>query len=199
MGVRSGDLLDRGLKPGEQARPAQQHQQPAAAPAPATKPDLLAGAKGMPWPVRLLASIGMLLIAAILWFLGASASLDGWILGLNLFFDQGIRVGLVLPNITGPWRIAAIMAIGLPFSAIEIWLRPWRKHFIATLLLLVIVHATDVGSTLASVIIIPDGVQASALQTWAAAWVAPAVGYSIILTYVPEKMIIAALAIIRGK
>ena len=200
MTVRSEDLGDRGLRPGESIRPAQQAAQrpeAAPAPAPAAKPDRLASAKKMAWPVRLLISFGMLVLACILWFLGASASVDGWILGLNLFLNQGIRAGLHLSNIEGPWRLVAIVAIGLPFSAIEIWLRPWRQYFLATLLLLVFVHAADVGSTLASVIITTP--ESSSLQTWAAAWVAPAVFYSILLTYAPEKMMLAALAIIRGK
>lgn len=145
------------------------------------------------------AGIGMIVLGIILWTLGASHSLDGWVLGLNLVIDV-VHLPVQVPPIAGYWRLLFI-PLGIIYSLIEIRLGMPRRRvgfgeWLAVLFLLLIVHATDVGSTALFVILPPAG--AWPLHQWAAT-VWPAAGaYSIGLTYLPEILIMQGIRIVRG-
>jgi hypothetical protein len=135
------------------------------------------------------------IVGVILWWLGASASLDGWILFLNLI-SKAIKVGVVVGDVSGPIRLLPIIAIGLIYSLCERYLRPIPKYWIASVLLLILVHTSDIGSTYLSIATPHTG--AWAIQTWAAQWILPAIAYSIALTYAPELLLSTAYKILFG-
>jgi len=166
----------------------QNGQRVAAKPAPRSTPP--------PVVVRVSIAVSMAIVGIILWWLGASASLDGWIIGLNIA-SEVMRVSAHVGDVPGLARLPLITAIGLVYSLNELYLRPIRGYLIPTVLLIILTHATDVGSTYLFVATLRPG--AWPIQVWAAANIWPAALYSIGLTYLPETLLLTAYGILRGR
>lgn len=118
------------------------------------------------------------------WLAGAKYTLDGWILGVNLFLTW-----LHLPAsvaINDPWaRVVGIVLIGLGYSAVEVVLRPRRNGSIIWAAVWILLIVSDVGSTFLGVISPRDGawpVSVWLAQTWGAA-----LAWAMILTFGPEQ------------
>lgn len=149
----------------------------------------------LPWIVQVIVAGSMLVIGALGWWLGGSASLDGWVIGLN-YLSKVIRVGVSFPNPEGTDRLVIITGLGVVYSCIEIWLRPVRPFLLLTGFLSLFFHGTDIGTTLLAVMTVtPDS---NLVQIWAATWVIPGAIWAVLLTYIPEAMIIAGINILIG-
>jgi hypothetical protein len=142
----------------------------------------------------------MATVGAILWCLGASASLDGWTIGLGILSDV-MRLGVAVEALRGLVRLPVLLLLGILYSAAELYLRPKRRWpiamNIAALLLMAIVHASDMGSTF--LFVMTTGAHPWALHQWAALEVWPAALYAIGLTYAPELLILSAWRIASGR
>jgi hypothetical protein len=145
------------------------------------------------WPLGIIA----LIVGSALWVLGARYTLEGLITVGNLLLEL-IGIPARLPRPSGwYWLLAAVP--GLLYSLVEVWFRPgpaprWASvpNWLISLLLVALIHASDVGSTFAGYLFPPAG--AWALHTWAATdgrWLLFI--WAIILTYLPERLIILGL------
>jgi hypothetical protein len=141
------------------------------------------------WPLGLVAII----TGCIFWPLGARYSLEGWIQFLNLLLGL-VRLPARLPMPTGWWWLLFV-PLGLLYSAVELLVRPglpasWHQmpSWLLALALLLLVHGTDIGSTLFGYLLPPAN--AWAIHRWAAGeglWAL--VLWSLALTYLPEHAI----------
>lgn len=141
----------------------------------------------------------MVVFGVIGWLLGASYSLDGWVIGINLAADW-IGLPVTIPAATGWLRGGLILALGLTYSLAEIRGRPVRGApfmvWIAVAIGLLLIHGTDIGSTFLATITVEPG--ANPLARWAAVTFWAAVVWAVILTYLPEVLIIVGIALIVG-
>jgi hypothetical protein len=135
-----------------------------------------------------------------LWFVGARYSRDGWIWGVNLFSEwMGWPMRAQVP--VYPKDVFLLLVIGVLYSLIErAWFFYRRVRGRFTLLLLfvaiyVLVNATDVGSTLLGVLTPAD--DAWPITHWLAATLPAAGAWSLVLTYLPEVLIIGGIRLIR--
>jgi len=155
----------------------------------------------MPVFARYPIALSMLTVGMVLWTLGAGASLDGWIIGINLISSVRRLSDVPIPLLSGMIQIPLIALVGLLYSCNELFLRPKRTYSLSTniavVMLILLTHATDVGSTYLSVTTLREN--AWELQTWAANLVVPAAIYSVFLTYVPELLILQAVKMFRGR
>lgn len=146
--------------------------------------------RGSPlWPLGLVA----ILTGSIFWPLGARYSLEGWIQFLNLLLEL-VRLPARIPMPTGWWWLLFV-PLGLLYSAVELWVRPglppsWHQvpAWLLALALLLLVHGTDIGSTLFGYLFPPR--DAWQIHRWSAGdglWAL--VLWSLALTYLPEQAI----------
>ena len=137
----------------------------------------------------------MLIPGVVLWWIGGAALADGMRLGLNVASDVA-NMGVVIPAITGDARLLLLPIIATLFSVVEIKLRPHRpylsKRTFAIVVLLLLAHSVNLGATFLAVTDIKPG--AWELQAWATAQVWPAALWAFFITYVPEILIVQALA-----
>lgn len=145
-----------------------------------------------------LAGVLMLAFGLPLWVIGAKYSLDGWVLGLNIVggvFD----LPAVVPQVSGWWALGLAAGLGLCYSYVEVWVRPRGgvrlSVLLATLILMLLTHITDVGSTAIAALSPAPGAWPIAL--WAAAQVWPAALWALFLTYIPEVLIIGGVSQFR--
>jgi hypothetical protein len=190
------DLLDdmlRQQRTQRQSRP-QQQQQPK--PQPQSKPVSKQRESLIP------AGIAALMFGIPLWFVSARYSLDGWVMAVNVAAHH-VHLPLFIQPVMGWWSLLLI-PIGLIYSLVEVLYHPFKRMaranrvaaavFIIACLLL---HATDVGSTALSVI--NPTADAWPISLWIAhTWYITAV-WAIILTYLPERLIIAGSQWIAGR
>lgn len=148
-------------------------------------------------------AIGVAAIAfgLLLWVPGSRYALDGWTLAVNVVLNDVASLGILVPYATGLWGLLFI-AVGLVYSIAEQKVVPFqlvivanearrRIHFLGWPLLFAwcAVHLTDVGATWIGVAYVEDSswpiAQWMATQLWAS------VLWSIVLTYLPEVLIMA--------
>lgn len=150
------------------------------------------------WPVAVFAaSLGLLL-----WLLGASSSLDGWYGAIMVVTSRtGIPSSILEP--TGVWRLLMI-PIGIIYTYAEMcvpFVAPHRKTFsawIITMTVLMMIHATDVASTLYALMYQPSGPR-WAVHVWAVNSSWPVLVWSIVLTYLPERLLLISWRIIFAR
>lgn len=141
------------------------------------------------------------IIAVPLWIVGATYSLDGLIRAAQGFvFWLTSTIGLppvALPPIRSLW-IYLLMAglIGLIFSRIEIgqWHRFRKSGWyigLGALIVWAVTNAVDLGSTFAGVT--APGPVFFPLQAWVNTNALPALTWSIIVTYLPEALLLFAI------
>lgn len=139
----------------------------------------------------------MLIPGVVLWWIGGAALVDGGVLGLNIASEVA-NMSIVIPEATGTARLIALPIIALLFSVVEIKLRPHRpylsKRTVAIVVLLLLAHSVNLGATFLAVTDIPSGVEVWELQRWANREVWPAALWAFFITYVPEILIVQALA-----
>lgn len=137
----------------------------------------------------------MLIPGVVLWWIGGAALVDGMRLGLNVASDVA-TMGIVIPVITGDARLLLLPIIATLFSVVEIKLRPHRpylsKRTFAVIILLLLAHSVNLGATFLAVTELAPG--SWELQRWATAQVWPAALWAFFITYVPEILIVQALA-----
>lgn len=137
----------------------------------------------------------MLIPGVVLWWIGGAALVDGGVLGLNIASDVA-NMSIVIPEATGTARLIALPIIALLFSVVEIKLRPHHpylsKRTFAVIILLLLAHSVNLGATFLAVTeLTPESWE---LQVWATAQVWPAALWAFFITYVPEILIVQALA-----
>lgn len=145
--------------------------------------------------------LGLLAIAfgAVGWVLGAHYSVDGWVLALNLIGDT-ISVGGRVPDPTGVLRIALIVSLGLVYSIAEVKGRPitnvrWQVWAVSALGV-ALVHITDGGSTFLA--LMNPAANAWPISRWLAAQPFAAAVWALLLTYLPEALMILGYTLITG-
>ncbi|HEU5013934.1 MAG TPA: hypothetical protein VFT66_15545 [Roseiflexaceae bacterium] len=146
------------------------------------------------WPAGLL----MLGFGAPLWVWGAKYSMDGWIIGLNMLLENILHVAVRIPQ-PGGWWMLIIVPLGILYSFVEVkvrprWGAPWRV-LIAMTVLFLLAHGSDLGTTFAGVTAAP-GAGAWPLTTWVATHFYVAALWAIILTYLPEVLILVGMSFI---
>lgn len=149
------------------------------------------------WPAGLL----MLAFGAPLWLWGAKYSLDGWIIGLNMLLENILHVAARIPQPSGWWMLI-IIPLGILYSFVEVKVRPrWGASWqvlIAMIVLFLLAHGTDLGSTFAGVTAAPAP-NAWPLTRWVATNFYAASVWAVILTYLPEVLILVGMSfIVRG-
>jgi hypothetical protein len=142
------------------------------------------------------AGIAALMFGIPLWFVGARYTLDGWRLGVNI---AALHVGLPIdiPVITGWWSLL-LVPVGSIYSFVEVRYNPIRffqeYSFTVALIFLVLwgaTHGTDLGSTfLSATTIQPD---AWAISKWIAEHLWAATLWTVFLTYLSERLILAGI------
>jgi hypothetical protein len=118
------------------------------------------------------------------WLAGAKYTLDGWLMGANLFLAWlNVPASITL---TDPWvRVVGIVLIGLGYSAVEVALRPRKNGSIIWAAVWVLLMVSDVGSTFLGVISPRAGawpVSVWLSQTWGVALL-----WAVVLTIGPEQ------------
>lgn len=140
-----------------------------------------------------------ILFGIALWLLGAHYSIDGWVIGVNLIADA-TRIPFRLSSPEGLLRPLLILALGLIYSLAEVFARPVRGAGVAvwcfSALGLALVHLTDVGTTILALLTPASG--AWAVAHWLAAQSPLAAICAVILTYLPEGLIITGIHLIIG-
>lgn len=139
------------------------------------------------------AGIAALMFGIPLWFVSARYSLDGWVMAINVAAKH-VGLPLVIPVITGWWSLL-LVPLGLVYSLVEVKYNPFRYLkkspaiglvFLATWLF---IHGTDLGTTFLSATMLHA--DAWEVSTWIAQHLVIAVLWSIFLTYLPERLIMA--------
>jgi hypothetical protein len=142
------------------------------------------GLSGAPLAGALMIAFGL-----PLWMLGAKYSLDGWVLGLNIVADA-LTLPATLPRVSGWWALLAV-PLGAAYSYVELKVRPsWggkASRVLAMLLLFLLTHGSDIGSTFLVAVTPAEG--AWPLAAWAAEAMWPAALWAVVLTYAPELLL----------
>jgi len=144
-----------------------------------------------------LAGALMLAFGLPLWLLGAKYSLDGWVLGMNVLLEA-VTIPARLPRVAGWWALLAL-PLGVAYSYVEVKVRPkWGgpvSRMLATLLLFLLTHGTDIGSTFLVAVTPAEG--AWPLAVWAAEALWPAALWAAFLTYCPEVLLWAGWRMLK--
>jgi len=143
------------------------------------------------------AGIALIVFGALLWLAGARYTLTGWVYGLNWF-----AAWLGLPaQIPPPVGMAVLFAvpIGLVYSLVELY-RPWkaRGDWTAAALIWVIwviIVFTDGGSTFLGVKQVAPDAWLITRQVAASDYLAG--GWSLVLTFIPEWLMIGGIKLLR--
>lgn len=154
------------------------------------KPKRAAGAPQSYWPLGI---VGILLGVA-LWLISARYTLAGWVEGLNVALAMA-QLPARIPQPSGWWWLLSV-PLGIIYSLIELQLRPGPPSapralpiWFVAVLLIVFVHATDVGSTFLG--FLAPSPDRWAMHRWAATdglWAL--VLWAVVLTYLPERCIL---------
>ena len=147
------------------------------------------------------AAFAAIAIGLPLWLIGARYTLDGWVIALN-WCSAFLRFGASVPVPSG-WYMLLLFPIGIVYSLIErrgLPLNPQAAGWAAWTMLLVVwivINATDVGSTYLGIVAIEP--TAWPVNRWlAATWWAGGT-WALVLTYLPESLMMLAWWIIRWK
>jgi hypothetical protein len=136
----------------------------------------------------------LFIFGAIGWLMGARYTLEGWIVGLNIFVSW-LGLPLTVPRVAG-WFVLLCVPAGFIYSRVEVaaWQARYRKvaHFWVAWLLIV---ASDVGSTFLGVRYPPESAAPLALQVAAVPGIAFA--WSVVLTFLPEWLMMGAVKLLR--
>ncbi len=148
----------------------------------------------------------LLLFGSIGWVMGAKFSVIGWH-GWISAFVRWVGVPLSLPPIVG-WAWLVLVPVGLLYSRVEVKRRPlWRAggrwqtapaiHWIGWALIV----GTDVGSTFAGGQHVDAGVWGalSAAMLQIAARPPLLIAWSVTLTFLPELLILAGVALLKRR
>jgi hypothetical protein len=142
-----------------------------------------------------------ILVGAILWPLGARYCLEGWVYGLNILLAL-LNLPARIPMPVGWWWLIFV-PLGLLYSTVEIRVQfgppPSWAHLPSwglAMILLLLIHGTDIGSTFAGYLSPPKG--AWSIHVWAAGDGRWALGlWAIVLTYLPERAFMLGLRWLR--
>ncbi len=148
----------------------------------------------------------MLAFGLLLWATGARYSVDGAWIGINLFLAW---LGLPVEVPAMPWQLYVMLIgmVGMLCSVVEVrlplrrvlhpsrWRRMGLRAALAVLLGAALLHGGDLGSTWL-------GVTTPAADSWAltravASIPVLAAGWTIVLTYMPEGMIVSGWRLVR--
>lgn len=154
------------------------------------RPIVRSGGGGM-WPL----AIVLLVFGALGWMAGGKYTVEGWVVALNMFARWlGMTEQIAVPR--GWWLVGAVLISGLVYSRVE--LLAWRKNaqrmpqFWIGWVLIVL---TDLGSTLLGVLNPAPDAPPVFLQL--AAMLPLAILWSVILTAVPEYLILGGYKLLR--
>lgn len=147
------------------------------------------------WPAGLLAwAFGF-----PMWVAGARFTMDGWVVALNAVMAW-LTLPLVIPHPSGYWVLLCI-PLGIGYSLVEF--RPPGRPRGATLgrwlmlaLLWLLVMLSDIGST--GLGMLHPGQDAWPVFIWLAQSLWAAGLSSVLLTFVPELLLIGGWRLIRG-
>lgn len=148
------------------------------------------GSGGM-WPL----AIVLLVFGVIGWIAGGKYTVEGWIVALNMFARWvGVTQQLAVPR--GWWLIGAVAVAGFVYSRVETQaLRKSVQRLPSFWFGWVLIVITDIGSTLLGVLNPPAGSAPVLLQL--AQLVPLAIVWSLVLTFIPEWLILSAWKLLR--
>lgn len=156
------------------------------------------GPRGPGW--RWYAGIMMLIVGAAGWLLGAGYSVDGWTGGANLLASW-LTLPVVVPTPVSWPRLVAIAVLGILYSCCELYVRPSRAEDwggnVAIVVLMVVIHGSDIGSTYLGVVAPRPGSWPIAM--WVASVPPVALVWSLVLTYLPELLLLKGWAYLTGR
>ncbi len=146
----------------------------------------------------------MLVMGAGLWLLGARYSIDGWARGLTML-GAIAQLPIQVQPPQGTDAYIPVVLIGLMYSFAEIKVRPtWDigriagpQAFVIILMGVLLIHGSDIGSTFLA--LSSPGADAWPVHVWAAQQGAPLALWAIILTYVPEMLILFGKRLLLGE
>lgn len=148
---------------------------------------------------NVLTGIAMLLFGVPLWFIGGRYTVDGWIIAINLLLTW-LRLPVEIPA-PGPWlALALLIILGLVYSWVEVRYRPgrkWRTMSGGVIAATVLVNVTDFASTILGVMTPPANSWPIVLFVASAPPLAIFLG--VLLTYLPEWLIMGAIKTMRSR
>lgn len=129
------------------------------------------------------------------WIAGGKYTVEGWVIALNMFARWiGVEQQLTVPR--GWWLVGAVLVCGVVYSRVEVLaLRNTVQRmpvFWVGWLLMVI---TDIGSTLLGVL--NPAPNAAPILIQLAGIVPLAIAWAIVLTFVPEWLILSGVRLFR--
>jgi hypothetical protein len=140
-------------------------------------------------------SLVLLAFGILGWLAGGKYTVEGWVVALNMFARWiGVEQQLIVPR--GWWLVGAVAASGLIYSRVEMLaLRNTVQRMPAFWIGWLLIVATDVGSTLIGVLNPPADAAPVLLQL--AKLIPMAIVWALLLTFVPEWLILSATRIFR--
>lgn len=141
-------------------------------------------------------AFGVFAIAAglLLWVPGSRYALDGWTMAINVVLGLA-KMDLTVPFAVGLWALL-LFPLGIVYSIAEQKVLPVGKvkgqlAFLgwAALIAWVLVHGSDVGATWLGAT--SPGPDAWPITQWMAGTLWASVTWSVVLTYIPEVLILA--------
>jgi hypothetical protein len=161
-----------------------------------TAPARLARREMPMWALGIVA----LILGGTLWLVGARYTLEGWINALNIALAQTL-LPVRVPMPAG-WWWALALPLGLVYSLSEVAIpfgppKSWNAipAWILMLVALGVLHISDVGSTYMGYAL--PASDAWPVHVWASSAVWPLIIWSVVLTYLPERLILAGITWIR--
>lgn len=140
-------------------------------------------------------AIVLLVFGAIGWLAGGKYTVEGWVVALNMFARWiGVTQQLSVPR--GWWLVGAILISGVVYSRVE--LLAWRKNAQRLPQFWIgwgLIVLTDLGSTLLGVL--NPQQDAAPVFHQLAAIPALAILWSLVLTAVPEYLILGSIKLFR--
>jgi hypothetical protein len=177
----------------QQKAATQERPQPKDAPRPVAQPIPRRAKPGANAAARRIFGLTALVFGLPLWAVGAHYTLDGWTFILNTVLDL-LRTGVVLPLASGMGALL-LVPIGIMYSIGERRYIPFGKAdkrwvFLGWGVLLVwgIVNGTDLASTYLGIASpLPD---AWPLTKWMAATLWAKIAWIVVVTYLPEVLVV---------
>jgi hypothetical protein len=151
--------------------------------------------RGVPASARAALALVLFVFGGIAWIAGGKYTIEGWAIVLNMF-TRWIGLGTVLAVPRGLPLLGAIVGVGLVYSLVEllVWRASARRMAVFWVGWVPIV-ASDIWSTLVGVLAVSPSDPLLLRQV--AALLPLAILWSLVLTFVPEWMIVGAWRLLR--
>lgn len=140
-------------------------------------------------------AIALLVFGIIGWLAGGKYTVEGWVVALNMF-ARWIGVTQQLPMPRGWWLVGAVALAGVVYSRVETQALHKRAQRLPSFWVgWALIVLTDVGSTLLGVL--NPAPNAAPILLQLAQIIPLAILWSLLLTFIPEWLIISAWTMLR--